>query len=343
MRISRRSRLLVAFVGALALSATAAYGAGRWKKAYFRATVPGAWARTQSVNTVNGDVSEYSSVRLADEDGKVVLETSYELKTGQFAGTKGRNRYVLGAGFPLESEGLSYMRGIVKGQASGPDGAEIDFDEATVRAIATGATDYGAIVVFKGKETLAGKACDHYAYTHGSGDQKVEGEYWLSDKVPFAAVKEVVSGTDATGARYRFETKLVESGVKAEIAKAAKAPRAAAPPVPTLAELWSAGKLSIRVDVLPGASKAEVTVSNSGEAPLDLVVPNGKTTLACGEPIGELVLVSDAERRLSVPAGEAAPTFELSVSGSRRPTKGSFTVSVHEGEPLFSGSVEMGR
>ena len=136
MRFSRRT---VSLVLAIALASTAAGAAGRWKKAYFRATVPGAWARTQSVNTVNGDVSEYTYTRLADEDGRAVLETSYELRTGQFAGTKGRNRYVLGAGFSLESEGLSYMRGIEKGQASGPDGAEIDLDEATVRAIASGA------------------------------------------------------------------------------------------------------------------------------------------------------------------------------------------------------------
>ena len=340
MRISLRT---VSLVLALAVSAVAIGEAARFRKAYFRATVPGAWARTQSVNTVNGDVSEYSYARLADEDGNAVLETSYVLKTGQFAGTKGGNRYVLRAGFPLETEGLSYLRGIEKGQASGPDGAVIDLDEATVRAIASGATDYGAIVVFEGTETVDGRSCDHYVYTHGTGDQKVEGEYWLSDKVPFAAVKEVVSGTDATGARYRFETKLVASGVKPEVANAAKAPRAAVPPAPTLARLFAAGKVSIRVDVLPGSSKADVTVTNPGEATLDLVVPKGTTTLSCGEPVGEVVFSSDAERRLSVPAGEAAPTFELSMTGPRRPTKGSFTVSVYEGTPLFSGSVEMGR
>lgn len=322
----------------LALAAATAAEAGGFRKAYFRATVPGAFARTRSVNTVNGDVSEYAYARLADEDGKVVLETRYELKTGSFAGTKGVNRYVVGAGFPFAAAGPGWMRGIVKSQASAPDGTVVDMDEETVRAIASGATDYGAIVVFKGTETLAGKSCDRYAFTHGSGDQKVEGELWLSDAVPFAAVKEVTSGVDATGARYRFETTLVESGVKPELAKGAAK---AAPAARTLGELYAAGKLSILVEVAPGSSRARLTLTGSGEEPLALVVPKGATTLACGEPVGDLVLASESERKVTVPAGGSAPPFEMAMKGARRPTKGSFTVTVYDGAPLFSGSVEV--
>jgi hypothetical protein len=217
-----------------------------------------------------------------------------------------------------------------------------EFDEETNKAIAAGATDYGAIVVFKGTETVDGKACDHYTYSYESGPLgKVEGEYWLSEKVPFAVVKEVTSGTDATGARYRYETKLVESGIRPELAKPTKAPSGKAPARQTLAEAYSAGKISILVEVVPESTRLQLTVMNSGEAPLDLVVPKGTTTLACGSPVGDLVLVAEAERKLAVAAGSAAPAFELSQKGGRRPTKGSFTVSVFEGQPLFSGSVEM--
>jgi hypothetical protein len=236
------------------------------------------------------------------------------------------------------------MRWVEKMQSSAPDGQQIDMDEETIRAIVSGATDYGAIVVFKGTETVDGKACDHYTYSYESGALgKVEGEYWLSEKVPFAVVKEVVSGKDATGARYRNETKVVESGVRPELAKPGKTPSAAAPPVATLGGLYAAGKLSILVDVVPESSTVRLTVTNSGETALELVVPKGKTTLSCGEPVEELVLVADAERKLTIPAGSAAPPFELSQKGTRRPTKGSFTVSVYEGQPLFSGTVEMGR
>ena len=223
MRVPVRSSAFVLF---LLLSAASA-SAGGFRKAYFAATVPGAFARTRSVNTVNGDVSEYLYARLADEEGKVSLETRYELKTGAYAGTKGVNRYVLGAGFPFGTAGPGWMRGIEKSRASGPDGTVYDMDEATVRAIAAGATDYGAIAVFEGTETVDGKACDRYGYSFGEGTGRVEGKYWLSEKVPFAVVREVTSGTDATGARYRFETKLVESGVKPELAK--RAPKAAPP------------------------------------------------------------------------------------------------------------------
>ena len=340
MRFARR-RLGLVVVLVLVLVSASAEAAGRWKKAYYRATVPGAFARSESVNTANGDVSEYTSTRLADEEGKVVLETRYELKTGQFAGTKGVNRYVLKAGFPFAAEGPGWMRGVEQGQASAPDGTVVDMDETTVAAIASGATDYGSLVVFKGTEEVAGKVCDRYAYTHGAGEQKVDGEYWMNDSVPFGVVKEVLSGTDATGARYRFETKLVESGVKPEIAKAAKAPRVSKP-VATLGDLHAAGRVSILVEVEAGSAVASVTVTNSGDAPLDLVVPKGTTTLACGEPVGELVLAAEKERTLSIPPGEAAATLELAMTGARRPASGSFTVSVHEGRPLFSGSVEMG-
>lgn len=332
-------RFLRPFPVAFALLVVASYAdAGGFRKAYFRATVPGAFAKTRSINTVNGDVSEYFYARLADEDGKVVLETRYELKTGSFAGTKGVNRYVVGAGFPFAAAGPGWMRGIVKSQASAPDGTVVDMDEETVRAIASGATDYGGIVVFKGTETVAGKSCDRYAFTHGSGDQKVEGELWLSDAVPFAAVKEVTSGVDATGARYRFETTLVESGVKPELAKGAAR---AAPAARTLGELYAAGKLSILVEVAPGSCRARLTLTGSGEEPLALVVPKGATTLACGEPVGDLVLASESERKVTVPAGGSAPPFEMAMKGARRPTKGSFTVTVYDGAPLFSGSVEV--
>lgn len=320
---------------AVAFAATAAHAASRFRKPYYKATVPGAWALTRSVNTVNGDVSEYRYARLADDAGRVVFETRYDQKTGQFAGTKGTNRYVLRAGFPIETDGPSYMRWVEKSAATSPDGEVVSMDEETTKAIAAGATDYGAIVVFKGTETVDGKACDHYTYEYDSGSGKVQGEYWLSEKVPFGVVKEVLGGTDATGARYHFETKLVESGVTPEIA------RGAGPAAATLAALYGKGKLSIRVEVLPGASRVRLTLTNPGEAPLDVVVPKGTTSLPCGTPVGNLVLVSDAERKLSIPGGEAAPPLELTQKGARRPTKGSFTISVYEGEPLFSGSVEM--
>lgn len=322
----------------LVFGAATASAAGGFRKAYFAATVPGAYARTRSVNTENGDVSEYVYARLADDEGRVSVETRYELKTGAYAGTKGVNSYVLRAGFPFGTAGPGWMRGIERSRASGPDGAVYDMDEATVRAIAAGATDYGAIVVFEGTETVDGKACDRYAYAFGEGTGRVEGKYWLSEKVPFAVVKELTSGIDATGTPYRYETKLVESGVRPELAKR---PAKAVPAARTLGELYADGRLSILVEVAPGTARARLTLTNTGEEPLALVVPKGTTTLACGDPVGDLVLAGEAERKLTVPAGGAAAPFELTMKGARRPTKGSFTVTVYDGAPLLSGTVEI--
>ena len=340
MRMSTRRTFRLALVLALALPGPVS-GASRWKKPYFKATPPGSWARTRMVNTVNGDVTENTSRRLPDEDGRVVLETSFEITSGQFKGTKSVSRSVMKAGFLFETEGLSYMRWVEKLKSTGGEGQEFEMDAETVRIVAADALDYGALVAFKGTETVDGKACDRYAWSYvDPALGKRDGEYWLSDQVPFAVVKEVSSGTDATKTPYRFESRLVESGVGKAPARAARPGAEAAPA--TLVDLYKAGKVSVQVDVVPLSAKVRVTIRNSGDGALDVVVPKGTTTLANDVPVRELVLVSDAERKLRVPAGGAAPPFEMTQKGSYRPTKGSFTLSVYEGTPLFSGSVEMG-
>jgi hypothetical protein len=331
-----RSSLGRCFV-ALALSASAAVigGPSHWKKPYFTATKPGTFARSQGVDAVSGDVTEAVLTRLPDEDGRVVFERSDEFKTGRFKGTKSVSRYVMKPGFPMDLEGLSYMRWAGKVQWRDGSGTVTDGDAATVEAIASQGTDFGAIAVFKGTETFDGKSCDHYAYTAASGPGKVNGELWLSDQVPFATVKETLRGKDATGAEYRIETKLVETGVSAAAAKAA------AQPAVTLVDLFRAGKISILVEIVPKSSRVWLTITNKGETRLKVVVPKGTTTLVVGSPVDTLILVADAERALEIPAHGTAARFDLTQKGTYRPTKGAFTASVFEGQPLFSGSVEM--
>ena len=318
---------------ALITSAVAVGGPTHWKKPYFTATKPGSFVRLQSVDAVTGDIDESVLTRLADEDGHVVFERRSEYKTGKFKGTKFVNRHVMKSGFPMEMEGLSYERWVEKLQVGMGDGPLNENDAETVNNIASGGVDYGAIAVFKGTETIGGKACDHYAYSYDrKGLGKVEGELWLSDQVPFAAVKQTLRGKDATGAAYRFETKLVETGLSA----------AAATPAPvTFTDLFRGGKISIVVEVVPKSSRVQLTITNKGEAKLKVVVPKGITTLEVGSPVDTLVLVADAERALEIPAHGTAPRFDLTQKGAYRPTKGTFTVSVFEGQPLFSGSVEM--
>lgn len=320
---------------ALTASALAFGGPAHWKKPYFTATKPGSFVRLQSVDAVTGEITESVVTRLPDEDGQVVFERRDEYKTGKFKGTKNVNRSVMKPGFPMEMEGLSYMRWTERLQGGSGDGPLNEMDAETVKAIASQGIDYGAIVVFKGTETIDGKACDHYAYSYNEKALgRVEGELWLTDQVPFAAVKETLRGKDATGAAYRIETKLVETGVSAAAAKAA-------PALVTLTDLFRGGKISILVEVVPKSSKVQLTITNKGETKLKVVVPKGTTTLEVGSPVDTLVLVADAERALDIPAHGTAPRFDLTQKGTYRPTKGTFTVSVFEGQPLFSGSVEM--
>ena len=317
----------------LVVSAAVLGGPSHWKKPYFGATKPGTYARLRGVDAVSGDVTEAILTRLDDEDGRVVFQRSDEFKTGKFKGTKSVSRYEMKPGFPVEAEGLSYMRWAAKIQWG--EGGETTADAVTLKAIASQGVDYGAIVVFKGAETVGGKACDHYAYTSGAGPNRIEGELWLSDQVPFATVQETLRGKDATGAEYRIETKLVESGISAQAAKVAAAPPEG------LGDLYRAGKLSILVEVVPKSSSVRVTLTNKSDAKLKVVIPKGTTTLEVGTPVGSLVLVASAERTLVIPGNGAAPRFDLTQKGTYRPTKGAFTASVYEGQPLFSGSVEM--
>ncbi len=324
------------FVVLVVSASAAAIGAGsHWKKPYFSATKPGTFARSQGVDAVSGDVTEAVLTRLPDENGRVVFERSDEYKSGKFKGTRSVSRYVMKPGFPADLEGLSYMRWAEKIQWRDESGNVTDADGATVGAIASQATDFGAVVVFKGTETLDGRSCDHYAYTTAHGPQKVNGEVWLSDQVPFATVKETLRGKVATGTEYRIETKLVASGLSAAAAKAA------AESPSTLGDLFLAGKISILVEVVPKSSRVRLTLTNKDETRLKVVVPKGITKLTVGSPVDTLVLVADAERTLEIPAHGAAPRFDMTQKGSYRPTKGAFTASVFEGQPLFSGSVEM--
>lgn len=331
----RSSLVRYLFTLVLSASAVAVGGPAHWKKPYFTATKLGSFVRLHGVDAVTGDITESVLTRLPDEDGQVVFERRDEYKTGQFKGTKNVGRYVMRSGFPMEMEGLSYLRWTEKLSGGSGDGPLNAMDAETVKAVASQGVDYGAIVVFKGTETIDGKACDHYAYSYNQKALgKVEGELWLTDQVPFATVKETLRGKDATGAAYRLETKLVGTGVAAAAAKAA-------PPLVTLSDLFRGGKISILVEVVPKSSKVRLTITNKGETKLKVVVPKGTTTLEVGSPVDTLVLVADAERALEIPAYGTAPRLDLIQKGTWRPTKGTFTVSVFEGQPLFSGSVEM--
>jgi hypothetical protein len=210
---------------ALGLVAVVALGeASRWKKPYFGATKVGAFARFHGVDSVSGDATESVLTRLADDKGRVVFERKDEYTAGKFKGTKNVGRYAMKAGFPMETEGLSYMRWAEKVQLGAGSGKLTVLDAATVKAIASQGVDYGAIVVFKGSETIDGKACDRYSYSYeDGGNGKVEGELWLSDQVPFGAVRQTTRGKDATGASYSSDSKLVESGVSAPAPAPAKA------------------------------------------------------------------------------------------------------------------------
>jgi hypothetical protein len=312
-------------------------GPGQLKKPYFTATAQGASARYQSVDG-KGDITEEVMTRLPDEDGRVAFEYRAEYKTGQFKGTKLVNVAVMRAGFPMATDGLDYMRWVERFRGGSGDTEVTEMDADTVKAIVSSAVELGPVVVFKGAETIDGRACDHYTYAAGKGPMARQGELWLSDQVPFAKVREIVHTKDATGAAVNYETRLVEVGTAS--ATAGKAGLAAA--APTLADAYKGEKVSILVDVVAGTARVGLTITNKGDKKVTVRVPKGVTSLDADSPVHTLLLVAEAERTIDLGPGATAARFEVTQQGAYRPTKGTFTISVYEGQPLFSGSVEMG-
>jgi hypothetical protein len=203
----------------------AASGAGEqpgFKKPYFGATGPGTFARQKSTDE-KGAVTRYTYSRLADVAGEPVIELTYEVVSGQFKGTKSVTGCLMPASFPLESDAIDFQAHARRCVAAAGGARPTEYPAATMKAIASGITNYAAITTFKGTETVNGKPADRYGYEYKSSYMNTPatatGDLWLSDAVPFGLVKEVMTLRDASGKTLtRMETVLVESGEGARTA-----------------------------------------------------------------------------------------------------------------------------
>jgi hypothetical protein len=203
-------RLLAALVVVcVAASLSAANG---YRKSYFGATPPGAWANYKTSVGSYGDTVD-SMKRLKDDEGRVRFAYTTEYMSGQFKGTKAKGTYTMEKTYPADREGLDYLRHIVAGTADA-EGQTIHFDDTAIKGIRN-VPAYGPALVFEATEMIDGKETDRYGYTIQTPTGPETGKYWLSDKVPFGIVKMMSTSKDATGTVNKIEKRLTASGVSA--------------------------------------------------------------------------------------------------------------------------------
>lgn len=194
----------------LVFVATAAFAASGYRKSYFGATPPGAWANYKTTTGYGTSVDSMKRLK-DDEAGRMRYLIGTEYVSGQFKGTKAKNTYTFEKTFPADREGLDHMKYIVAG-SSEYQGNTMKFEEQVIAGIRN-VPAYGPALVFEATETIDGKDTDRYSYTIQTPAGPESGKYWLSDKVPFGIVKHTSTGKDATGKVNKIQQVLTGSGV----------------------------------------------------------------------------------------------------------------------------------
>lgn len=337
---------LAIFVWMVSAGVVSAADATGYRKAYFGATEPGSWAQ-YTMNVEGQPDTGYLSTRLADEVGQQRVEIRVEyILQGKL--TPAYADYVLKAGFSLEKDALGFGKALVAMSSRQPGSPAYDLPPDMLDNARKTMPDYGASAQFVGAENIGGKASDRYRYTqkHPCNPAQIEtGEIWLNETVPFGLVKQKAVTRDESGKLIsQFEMRLIDSGVKApavQTAVAAANKPAAAPGPLTLADAYRRGQVELAVAVASSDGRnLRVTFKNKGDAPLNLTIPAGATTLDVGTPLDKLRLeAAAAAKTLAIAPGATSPAVDLQQSGARRAVKGTFVITVYEGTPLYSGSV----
>lgn len=335
-------------VSLLILLAPVLIAAG-WTKAYFAATKPGSWATIRVTSTMTSPYTT-TSTRLADVDGRVVIEQKSEFNDN--VSPSATMRYELAKGFNADRDLIDHLKAVVAASAkTGADDAYTELPADTVAALKTMAT-YAATATFKGVETIEGKPCDRYSYTRGKkGDAQLEkGEIWLNPTVPFGVVRHTMTFTDPSGKLlWTGDSRLIDSGTKpisATTAVAAAKPDletpAAAPESMTLQTAYDSGLIKIGVEVAPEDKRGDrlTLLIETNENPLTVTLLPETTTLKGDFPVERLMFRALAAHKLELAQGRPAK-IAVNQLGTRRVVAGKFTITVYEGKPLFYGSVTM--
>jgi hypothetical protein len=339
------SRFVLALSLALAYAGSAmAADATGWRKPYFAATTPGAWAQYTMKTEGQADM-DYVNRRLPDDAGRqrVQVRVDYML-AGKLTGAI--TEYTLEPGYSLQDDALGFGKALAAMRIATADTKPVAVAPAVLAGARATMPDYARTAQYVNTENIGGKVSDHYRYTqrYVSSRQIETGEIWLCETVPFGLVKQKAVTRDEAGKVVsRFEMLLADSGV-APAAQLTAAKPAAAGPV-TLADAFASGRVELAVYVVPGTGDGRtvrVAVSNKSGAPLQLIIPAGATALAVGSPLETFTVKSATKRTLSIAPGTTAKPIDLAQTGDRRAIDGTFWLTVIDGNPSFRGSVTAG-
>jgi len=204
----------------LLLVAFPVFGAGAYKKSYFGATPVGAFAKYKTTCVPCGNSVE-SVRRLTDDAGQARFKYQSQYTTGQWKGTKSSSTYTLEKDYPLDREGLDFIRYAVAVSMESA-GTTTEMPPDTVTAMRANMSEYGSKLVFEASETINGHPSDRYSYEIESETMPESGKIWLSDSVPFGVVRWTRSSKDATGTVNKIDQVLSESGIEKPAAKSTK-------------------------------------------------------------------------------------------------------------------------
>lgn len=345
---------------ALVMSASPS-AAGDLQKPYFGATPPGSWVTSESSHqmsdgTKSRHVSTYT--RLADRDGRVLIELELDVVEGPGAGTTTRQLYVMGPGFDLAQNRLSFGKWLEAIVIQSGDMTPIVQTGDMLRIVRDAMLDYRGAMTFGGPDTADGRDCDRYQYavaTTGSYPMTYQGELWLDASIPFGVVQDHGEAHDAATGELMTtsETHLVDfgtgrSGTPALIAALPDTE----PRDPSAEGARTVEAVSLRRAFEEGAAELQVTVredhrvslvlTNRTDQPLRVTLPEGQTDLSVGSPLGTLSLLADSEQVIALDGRGTGDPVHVAQAGRRGAVQGSFRILTYEGDPLLTGSVTVG-
>ena len=309
-----------------------------FKKPYFAATKPGSWAKYDVKDTQNGFAYTLTYTRLPDEGKNIVLEVRAEFPPSMGA-PMSITRYEVPSTFAFDRNGISFARAVTAVSTSTPDTEPSPLPAEVVATMTKETTDYAASAAFKASE----KDGDRYGYSFkGASGATDVGELVLSDKVPFGLVRHTATYKDAEGKTTAVtQYVLTDSGTSAPAAPPARKPAETAEL--SLQDALMKELVDAEVVVLDEGKRLQLTLGNGGEQPVKIHLKKGSFDLVAADPIELLQLAfTENDMVIEVPTNEKT-VIEVAQRPGRAVVDGKFRLLAYQGQPLFTGSVTMGR
>lgn len=349
MNNTRGTRSIV-FILYVALSIWAPCDVSAGDKEYFGATRPGDWVE-QDLTTPDGSRITYITKRLADDDGRVVVETTTKVIAGPGEGSESKSLNTFPADFNFARDWLSNGKFTEK-MSMDYGGMVMPIDDATLKIIRDASKDYRGSLTFSGSETISGYSSDHYAYevpVAGPTPSREIGDVWLSETIPFGVVRQTGKTVDDSGnATSSYELQLTDTGhealsdgISADEPTISGAEALAVPTVVDLKDGYENGRVALDIVVVAGSAgrKLMITLRNKEDTELTVRVLAGELDLPADIPISTLRITIDHDAEFVLGPESSSEPIEVRQRGRRGPVDGKFTLSVYEGTYLFSGSV----